>query len=379
MLQRLMSRRALGLLLLFVACASPAPERTALPPLRAGDTDRAAGFELPPVLRAADLVPETLRVSELYEVADEVPTDGFSHQYWISSRFGEFEVLGPELLRERTAEIRALAELRDRSRSGAFARSAARGLASPFVALWNLLRHPVRTLSTPPRLQDPLRVRAYKEELAAQLGVDPDSSNPALQRELDRFAWAEAAGGAPFALVPFQSPRFSREDQTRLNRIELAVMGVDEAGRDAFLAVPWWTPRLAARLVGALAALEAAEARPLFVQAAAGARSEADARFFARAAELLLAWDGARARIVRIVALPGGALGAKDADGVLLLPLDADHLVWTRPMARLAQALADAGAGRRALLLPGAVSPRARDELTQRGVDLVERAFEALR
>jgi hypothetical protein len=377
MLQATMPR-LLASLLLLAACASPAPVRTALPALRAGDTDRSAGFESPPILRAADVVPPDLLASALHEVADEVPTDGFSHRYWISSRFGELEVVGPELLRERVREIGALARLREKSKSGAFARSAARGVASPFVALWNLVRHPLQTLGGRPSLADPLHVDRHRRELAAELGVDPDTGFRPLRRELDRFAWAAAAGGAPFALVPFQRPELAAEDQVRLNRIELAVMGVPADASDAFLRQPSWSLQRATRLVDALAALEPVDGRARFVELATVAGSEEDALGFAHVAELLLAWHETRVpleRIAEIERLPA----AWASDGSLVLALDADCLAWTRPAARLADALAAAAGGRGVLLLPGTLTPRAADELAARGITPVERAFETLR
>jgi hypothetical protein len=377
MLQPTMPRLIASLLLL-AACASPAPVRTALPALRPGDTDRSAGFENPPVLRAADLAPPEILASELHEVADEVQTDGFSHLYWISSRFGELEVVGPEMLRERVREIHALARLREMSKSGAFARSAARGVASPFVALWNLLRHPLQTLSGRPSLADPLRVDRHRRDLAAQLGVDPDTGFPALRRELDRFAWASAAGGAPFVLVPFQGPELSAEDQARVNRIELAVMGVSPEATDAFVSHPFWTLQRTTRLVDALAALEPVEERARFVALASVAGSEQDALGFAHAAELLLVWHEARAPLARIAELDG-LPAARTSAGALVLPLDADRLAWTRPAARLADALAAAGGGRGVLVLSGTLTPRAADELAARGIEVVERAGEALR
>jgi hypothetical protein len=377
MLQPTMPRLIASLLLL-AACASPAPVRTALPALRPGDTDRSAGFENPPVLRAADLAPPEILASELHEVADEVQTDGFSHLYWISSRFGELEVVGPEMLRERVREIHALARLREMSKSGAFARSAARGIASPFVALWNLLRHPLQTLSGRPSLADPLRVDRHRRDLAARLGVDPDTGFLALRRELDRFAWASAAGGAPFVLVPFQGPELSAEDQARVNRIELAVMGVSPEATDAFVSHPFWTLQRATRLVDALAALEPVEERARFVALASAAGSEQDALGFAHVAELLLAWHEARTPLARIAELDG-LPAARTSDGALVLPLDADCLAWTRPAARVADALAAAGGGRGVLVLSGTLTPRAADELAARGIETIERAGEALR
>jgi hypothetical protein len=178
--------------------------------------------------------------------------------------------------------------------------------------------------------------------------------------------------------VPFQRPELAAEDQVRLNRIELAVMGVPADASDAFLRQPSWSLQRATRLVDALAALEPVDGRARFVELATVAGSEEDALGFAHVAELLLAWHETRVpleRIAEIERLPA----AWASDGSLVLALDADCLAWTRPAARLADALAAAAGGRGVLLLPGTLTPRAADELAARGITPVERAFETLR
>jgi hypothetical protein len=69
-------------------------------------------------------------------------------------------------------------------------------------------------------------------------------------------------------------------------------------------------------------------------------------------------------------------------DGRRVTPVEVDHLIWTRPTARLA----DAGAApdpsapdlRRELWLTGTASPLARRELEARGITVVENAFARL-
>ena len=96
-----------------------------------------------------------------------------------------------------------------------------------------------------------------KRELAHRLGVDPYSSNPVLQKQLNHFAWVSYVGGFGAMLVPFAGePRpaerqalpasaraqeilrdYAPEDLRRLNRIELAVMGIPEQTSRAFIAL----------------------------------------------------------------------------------------------------------------------------------------------
>lgn len=424
-----MRRPTLGLVLACaLACASPPAVRTTLPALGEGDTDPAAGYEEPPLLRAQDLLPASLLRSEHHQVAPEVVSNGFIRRYRIESQFGVFEAHGDEMLRERVGEIRALAALGEVSKSKEFARAMSQGLQVPFVAAWNLIRSPVDSISGLPagawglvqraadlatsergELEDNafrefIGFEAKKREIAARLEVDPYSSNKVLQRELNRLAWVTYAGGLPFMqLVPFQkvgAPQppvlgpeggdrlrdlllhYSPEDLRRFNRIELAVMGVPPEERSAFLTHPWYSPRHATVLVEALANIDPAQDQATFLHLARSARSEYDAFFFQRAAELLRAYHESAVPLGRFVAV-AGVPAAHSAEGRLVVAADADYVVWTRPVERFAESIREelARDGRvvsAALLLSGGLSPQARTELERRGIAVVERALESL-
>lgn len=418
-----------GAVLLALACTSTAPVRT-LPALPEAATDPAAGYEAPTVQSAAELLPPELLRSPHYEVADEVVSDGFRRHYWISSPWGELEAVGDVPLRRRLAEVRALAVLEEMSQTREFADAASRGLTRPFVATWNLIRHPVDSLTGIPtgaweqlqrvaslatdersELEDGalrafLGFEARKRELAARLGVDPYTPNRLLQRELNRAAWVSVAGGLPFALVPFTdvgepaSPSLAATaaegrleellahtsplDLARLNRIELMVMGVPEPVREAFLDHPWYSPRHETLLVAALVGLDPAPGRRAFVEAALGAASERDAFDWQRTAALLRAYHGAAAPVERVVILEGGRAAGHSAEGTLVVPLAADHVFWTG----LAEAIADAAeqelrdapeVATADLVVSGTLSPRARAGFESRGFSVIERAFERLR
>ena len=67
---------------------------------------------------------------------------------------------------------------------------------------------------------------------------------------------------------------YSPEDLRRLNRIELAVMGIPEPLSDELIGHPWYSPRHATALVEALAALDLTQNRSAFIEAAVSAKSE---------------------------------------------------------------------------------------------------------
>jgi len=425
----LASRLALAALFAFAlgtGCARPAETRNVLSPLDAGDVDPEAGYETLPVRSAADLLPAELLEGPHHRVRDAVASDGFLNLYVVDSDFGTFEAAGDELLRQRVHEVGALAELDRMQKRDEFAKAVAAGLKSPFVAAWNLIRDPVDSiLGVPEAAWEAVRKTAEitrrergeledsgfreligfeskKRELAFQLGVDPYSSNRELQKQLNRFAWAAYLGGLPFAFVPFQNPadeaeigpagenaderlreilrHYSPEDLRRLNRIELAVMGVGPALAERFLTHPWYSPRHGTILIESLVGLDLAEGRGVFVETALAAGSEADARFYQRAAQLLRVYHEAADPLVRLASQRPAVLGLTQA-GELVVPLILDHTVWSRRAAEFAGRVTGArealGAEVVRLLVSGTLSERTRAEFRARDIDVIERAFEA--
>jgi hypothetical protein len=332
------------------------------------------------------------------------------------------------MVASRLQEVRALAAMQEMSATKEFATAAAKALASPFVATWNLVTNPVDTIVGVPKgawenvrrtsdlargQRGELEDSAFKEfigfetkkrQIAGELGVDPYSSNKALQKELNRFAWAAYAGGLPSMFVPFAKPppagdgesadssaeqrlreilrRYSPEDLDRLNRIELAVMGVPKPLCDEFIHHPWYSPRHETALVASLSALDLAEDRRAFIEVAITAASEDDARFYQHTAELMRRYNDNVGRIDKIVAVDG-TLTAHAADGTLVVPFPADQAVWSRSTAALTKSFTEAlpddiEVRRTELLLSGTLSPKARAKIEDLGVEVVDRAFERL-
>ena len=421
---------ALGLAALgALACASPPPAaRTSLPTLAAGDTNAAKGYEKPPVLRAADVLPPELRSGPHHRVEDAVATDGFMRIYSIASDFGEFQASGDEMLRTRVAEIQALAALRELSAGEEFGEALSRTLKSPFVATWNLVTKPVKSITGIPRgaaealrrtselargerseLEDSALGEFFgfeerKRELARRLGVDPYSSNPVLQEQLNRFAWVSYVGGFGAMLVPFaEAPRpteeqppqagaraeeilrdYAPEDLRRLNRIELAVMGIPEETSRAFIAHPWYSPRHQSLLVAHLAALDLVEGRAALIGAAVRATSEEDAVLYVRTAELVRAYHENVEPLERLATLRNTVIGLTE-DGRLVAPLALDYAVWTRPVHVFANTLRRSTVSdrrrvaRREILVTGSFSPKAHAMIEGRGIVVTEQALERLR
>jgi len=184
-----------------LGCVGSTPERTVLPALEPADVDPAAGYEVPPVMRAGQVLPPELRSGPHHRVREAVESDGFLRHYVIDSAFGVFHAAGDDALRRRVREIGALARLEAMQKRDEFARAMAKGLKSPFVAAWNLLTDPVDSILGVPRkaweavqtaaevtrgergelegsgLREIIGFEAKKRELAWELGVDPYTSN----------------------------------------------------------------------------------------------------------------------------------------------------------------------------------------------------------
>ena len=176
--------------------------------------------------------------------------------------------------------------------------------------------------------------------------------------------------------------QYSPEDLDRLNRIELAVMGVPKPLCDDFIRQPWYSPRRETILVESLSALDLAEDRRAFIEVAVTAASEDDARFYQRSAELLRRYNDAVGRIDRIIALDG-TLAGHAAEDTLVVPFPADYAVWSQSTAATARSFTEAlppdiAVRRTKLLLSGTLSPKARAKIEALGVEVVDRAFERL-
>ncbi len=398
-----------------------------LRPLQEGDTSAARGFETPPVLRARDLLPPGLAKGRHHEVDETVATDGFRNVYTITSEFGSFEAHGDDMLRIRVHEIEALAALDEMSASREFTTAVGNALKSPFVATWNLITRPVDSITGLPvgawnhlkrtaelakgergefedsAVREFIGFESKKREIAHRLGVDPYSSNKELQKRLNRFAWVSFVGDLPSMFVPFTGDEPSRdetapaepsdrmreilldyspEDLRRLNRIEMAVMGIPEETREAFIRHSWFSPRHQTVLVESLAALDLVGGRADFIEVAMRASSENDALFYQRVAEMMRSYHETVAPFERVVAFRGAVAGYT-SDRRLIVPLAIDYAVWTRPTAEFAQSLAsaefpDVEVEKTELLLSGRLSPKARTRIEQLGLIVTERAFDDL-
>jgi hypothetical protein len=198
-------------------------------------------FETPPVLAGAELAPAALLKGPLHTVAEPITPEGFFGRFVIESKFGNFSVLGVNLLAVRVNELQAIATLQEVENSKAFQDSLVRAASAPIQFVQSAVSNPVgtvenvgqglgnvlgrvgfsvrsgaqsmadRTSSASPAVSglpsapagetipsaftgDPFGYNKARRDWARQLNIDPYTSNPVLRPLLDNASAASFAG-----------------------------------------------------------------------------------------------------------------------------------------------------------------------------------------
>ena len=407
---------------LLVAC-SVTKEREALPPPPAPGP---LGWEVPPPLSAQGLLPPDWLKGPHHLVQDEVVNDGAQHHFVVTSDFGVFPATGASMLRTRVIESEAIAALKDARQSKVFADALKFQVLHPLRGVKMMIMEPGRVgssvggallefLAMPGRAskfessdredsvtKSTIGFSYLKRKLAFQFGVDPYSSNPVLQDELNELTWiaftADLApqfgylfmpGGAVLWLT-FSATRwtsyldeqirdYSPGDLRARDRDKLEKMGVSEEDIHRFFLNALYSPRHSTIITTALDELTGVDDREAFLAVAREANSEELVLFYQHVAEMMRGYHLHVGAVDRLLAMPRiPALYTKDRALVVMLPVD--YLFWTSRVARVAQALtahvpSRPRVARRELWIAGNVSPRARQELEALGWTVYEQTF----
>jgi hypothetical protein len=199
------------------------------------------GFEAAPVLAGAELAPSALLKGPLHTVAEPVALEGNFGRFVIESKFGNFSVVGVNMLGVRVNELQAIAALQEVQNSQAFQDSLVRAAQAPIQLVQSAVTNPVGTVEnvgqglgsvlgrigflarsgaqsvadsagsaapTPSGLPpappgetmpsaftgDPFGYNKARRDWARQLNIDPYTSNPVLRPLLDNASAASFAG-----------------------------------------------------------------------------------------------------------------------------------------------------------------------------------------
>jgi hypothetical protein len=391
-----------------------------LPPLALFAQD----FEEAPVLRAATILKPEFAAG----VRDAVPTYGGRNGYMIDSEAGTFEADGNAMLVRRVREIAAIAKLREVSRTDEYKSALGAAAKSPVLVAKGLIEHPVSTVTGVPkglwkfmnRAGQSVKERAggrersqyedsnaaqligfskAKRDVALKLGVDPYSSNEALQRELNSVSWASYAGKMTFTLATApvgggagmaltatgvtdtfdKAIRDQSPGDLRLASLKrLLAMGCKRADADAFLNHPEFSPSVQTALVLHLEALDGVANRASFIQLATEqSATEGDALFFSETARLLAQLHAGGRTLARLDTL-GSLPIALGADGNLIVALEWDYAAWTQNAADFVGQFKAAKSGKKAptgyvIALSGDASPMVQQKLKDAGITLATR------
>jgi hypothetical protein len=344
------------------------------------------GWDSQPETRpTSTVVPAEMVRGPQYVLDPAATTFDYLNRFSAVSDYGPFVAPSEARLRRLIREIAAITELKRIQQTDAFAKAAIEAGKSPIRSAKNLIEDPVNTLSAIPEgigslfnrvteqvnrsggsqyedglAKEVLAVSSFKRELAAKLGVDVYSSNEVLQQELNRVAWASAAGNlslgafsmatGAMALQVASSIRVLEQarnvveatpasELSRQNREQLRRMQVPAPVMDQFLRNRLLSPRHQTVIVTSMVALGQIPGRADFVSYTTQADTEDEALLFQQMAELLAGYSALVASVQQIrifVNLPVAYTATGEA--VLLLPID--RLLWTGRSAALAANLA---------------------------------------
>ena len=363
-------------------------------------------------------IPADLMTGPLHSVGDFAENDGMNNTYFLYSGDDAWTATTGIALRTRIREIYAIDKLREMSKTDEFTKAIANAGQQKIEGVVGIVTNPVGTIENIPlgasrffgrigdrlkdrgegeqggRLQKVTGVTKAKSTLAAQLGVNPYSSNQELQKQLMinaramalgglvvRAATASVGGPAGDVLMGLnvnqalqQTLVSSTPDDLRImNHKKLFALGVTREDADEFLTHPWYTPWTATITVDALATIGVDPTA--FLANAGKALTEQDAIYFERLAQVLARYYTIKAKI-RSIRTESKAVCALDANGTLVVPLSCDYAIWSERAAGRVGEIAALVQGESdikgiAVWVDGKTSDRATHELKNRKIDLV--------
>jgi hypothetical protein len=398
--------------------------------IRTAVAQTAAQFETPPTLPAQELAPATLLKGNGFHVDEEVPTDGLTAHFTLRSDVGTFKADGLEMLRIRVAEIPAIVELNQTSKSKVFAQALATNAAAPVAAAGQMVMHPVDTVkglpagvgrffgrvglgaqkikeaaTTPEEasagekagqvatrsLQTTRDVLGYEQErrgLAKKLHVDPYTSNPILAKQLDDFALVafRAHVGVTTTMSVFIPGSMAitatrvvstwvydtpRADLIVQNQKKLQEMNVPSASIHAFMGNKAFPLSVQTAFVEDLNRVSGVPGSTDIVALASTAESEDQARFLAGCLDMLANYHQRQTPLVGIIAR--GTVVGRDRAGVIIVPAEVDYVSWTKRASYFANR-PDLVSPKRTAWLTGQMSPLAKKNFQALGWSVREKA-----
>jgi hypothetical protein len=329
-------------------------------------------YEKPGYYPARLLAPNVPLRGDQYQVRDKGYDDGLVATFWIDASDGTtYSATGIDQLYQRIAEIYAITQLRQIDSGKEFGNSLGNGAKGTVTAIGKTLSDPGKAISGIPQgaskffgslgeklkggksqyedkaYSDVLGASKAKRLLAFQLGVNPYSTNPTLQKELNRVGWSQAGAtvtihmataaipaGAGMALnmnrtAQAQVVENDPEQLNIINRKKLMAIGISQDTADLLIKHKWYSPLHRTVIADALVSLGPDHGQDVFLAVASRATSEVDANYFQQVAQLIEKYNKSEHAVQKIMR-SGKTVSFVDANGTWVFPVPFDYCLWTQ-------------------------------------------------
>lgn len=131
------------------------------------------GFEIPPVLKAKDILPPSMLGNKLYKIRDDVYSDGTIDHFYLESKWGDSKAESFLILKTRINEVNALESL-DKLERVPFLKGLGKSVWAIVSSPWQLVKligkafTPSGKKPTKEDLEDEDKLRELKEQAVAQ-------------------------------------------------------------------------------------------------------------------------------------------------------------------------------------------------------------------
>lgn len=391
-------------------------------------------FEVPQVWPATKFLPARSLAGDGWRIDATVSNDGLFNTWEVASLSGPYRITGDERLGELLVEIEATGRLREVSKSKEFAAGLQDAAKAQWDAVSNVAKAPVDTVKKLPKgasrflgkvgntvkhtaqgtldidksatpeqtARNVLGIERAKRLIAAELGVNPYSRNPALQQALNDVATVRAFGKltvsvGSFIFVPAtigtaltgvnitnsltkEQLAADPKELAAANRARAATLGVPSSAFEELNSNGHYDPWTRTAFWNSLAKVRA-KGLAAFVVAAGNASRDLDAFSYLRVAQMMGRLQAKGGGIAEIVPLGGKLFACAMADGSLVFPCYFDYAIWTEKNERSVERFSEMAKSRNApgavIVTPGSFSPYAAERIRGLGLEIRENAAAA--
>lgn len=341
-------------------------------------------YEIPAEVKAETILSSNQIKGPYHTVDGRVAYDGLFYHFTVNSPFGTFHADSLTDLKILIHEMSAIAAMKQINTDEAAVQSVEQTGEKTVLGVKNLITRPVSTLSGAAQGVEDLFSRTAetvgrrettdtedskfaqivgftksKGQIATKFGVSIYSRNQAVQDELDRLAMADYLGGIGVGLATSVVPGMgglvlTTSGSARLlnevinnsspselwvqNKTKLLAMGGDTDTVELFLNNPVFSPAQETVLVSALDSMKNVSNRELFIKIGLQASTPDMAEFITEIAVIAAGYHKNIAPLKRFAPLARMVKAVKE-DGITVVLLPTDHLIWSERIAKTAENL----------------------------------------